>query len=225
MKLAVLFSGGKDSNFALFEASKKHNIECLITLVPKNKESYMFQTAGNEFVKFQAKALKIPILEVETNGVKEKELDDLKKGIIDAINKYNIEGIVTGAIKSAYQSSRIQKICHELDLWCFNPLWQKNEEQFIEELIENKFKPMIIGVFGYPLDSTYIGKILDEKLFERLKQNSKFINCAGEGGEYESFIIDGPTFKKRIDIKEFEINMDSENSGIMNIKKMELIDK
>lgn len=227
LKLGCLFSGGKDSNYALYLASKENNITCLISMISENKESYMFQTPGNEFIKFQAKSLNIPLIEYKTKGKKEEELEDLKKAIIKAKQEFKIEGIVTGAIKSVYQASRIQKICNDLDLWCFNPLWQIDEKEFLENLINEKFLVMIIGIFSYPFTKEYLGKILDKELLNNLLELEKKykISPAGEGGELETFIIDGPLYSQKIEIKEYQTILDSENSGFMKITKLKLKDK
>lgn len=227
MKVAVLFSGGKDSNFALFEASKYYQISCLICMNSENKESYMFQTPGNEFVKYQAECLSLPLIYYKTKGVKEEEIEDLYFAIQKAKEDFGIQGVVTGAIKSVYQASRVQKICDKLDLWSINPLWQKDEEKFMEELLKFKFDIRIIGIFSYPLNSKYLGKKYDFEILEELKiLNKKFgVSVAGEGGELETFICDSPLFKKKIEIKESEIIMDSENSGVLNIKKIKIKNK
>lgn len=227
MKLGVLFSGGKDSNFALYEASKKHTISCLITIISQNDSSYMFQTQGIDFTKFQAKALDIPQILVKTKGEKELELKDLKKAIFDAKKNLGIEGVVTGAIGSIYQASRVQKICDELNLWCFNPLWQKNQIGFLRELIENNFKISIVGIASYPLDKSFLGKIIDNKIIDKLEifEKKYGLNPAGEGGEIETFVLDSPLFKQKLEISDFEILMDSENCGKVLINDIKFLDK
>lgn len=227
MKLAVLYSGGKDSNFALYKASQKHDIVCLISMISQNPDSYMFQTPGLDFTKLQAQSMQIPLIQFATKGEKEKELTDLKSAIQKAKDEYKIEGIVTGAINSAYQSSRIQKICNELDLWCFNPLWQKEQEKFLYELIQNNFQVMIIGIASYPLNQDYLGKIIDEKMVEKLiEMAEKYkINPAGEGGELETFVIDSPLFKQKIQIIKSKKVMAGENSGSLVIEDVKLIEK
>lgn len=224
MKVGVLFSGGKDSNYCLYQISKEHEVCCLISMISKNKESYMFQTPGNDFISFQAEAMNIPLIKYNTKGIKEKELDDLKDAIKKAMKEYNIDCIASGAIKSVYQATRIQKICDELNLWCVNPLWQKNETKFMEDLIKENFLIKIIGVFSYPLNKNYIGKTYDLNMLEKMKiLNQKYgVSVAGEGGEIETFVCNSPLFKKEIKIKDYDIIMDSENSGIMDIKKIEL---
>jgi ABC transporter with metal-binding/Fe-S-binding domain ATP-binding protein len=224
LNVGILFSGGKDSNYSLFLANKEnYNIKCLISLISENNNSYMFQRVGLDYIDYQAKCLNIPILKKYTKGEKEKELIDLKKIIEEAKNKYNLDGIVTGAIYSIYQSSRIQKICNELDLYCFNPIWQIDEEEYINDLIKNNFKIKIIGIFSYPFTKRDLNKTIDDKFIKYLKENKKKYNISliGEGGEFESFVTYSPLFKKKeLSILDYDILCEMENSCIMNIKKI-----
>ena len=204
MKLGALFSGGKDSTYAIYKAMKEHEIVCLIALKSLNPESYMFHTPAFEHIEKQAEALEIPLILVETKGIKEEELEDLKKAIQEAKQKYKIEGIVTGAVASTYQASRIQKICDELGLKTANPLWNINQMQLLKDLIKDKFEVIIIGIAAYPLDETWLGRTIDEKMLkemEKLEKEHK-INVAGEGGEFETLVIDSPIHKKRIELAE-----------------------
>ena len=229
MKLAILYSGGKDSNFALFEVLKNSNnkIVCLIYIKSENPNSYMFQNVGWELVQMQSSALGIPLLIHKTKGIKEKELNDLKTAIKKACDKFGAEGIVSGAINSCYQASRIQKICNDLNLISFNPLWQINEDEFISQILQNNFDVRIFGVFSYPFDWNLIGKKLDKKLVSELKtirKNCK-ISIAGEGGEFESFVLDSPLFKKKIKIDSFDVKKDSQNCATISNISARLIKK
>ncbi len=168
MKLGVLFSGGKDSTYALSKAMEKEEVVCLISVISKNKESYMFHTPNIHITDLQAEAIGLPLVKRLTEGKKEAELDDLKAAIKEAKDKYNIEGIVTGAIESVYQAQRVQKICDKLNLWCFNPLWMKDQEDLMRELVKNRFKVIISGIFAYPLDRTWIGKEIDYLIIDKL---------------------------------------------------------
>jgi len=204
MKLAVLFSGGKDSYLALQYASIDHKISCLLTLESEKEDSWMFHTPAIEWTKLQAKAMGIDHLTSKTSGVKEEELDDLCSIIESAISKYSIEGIVTGALASVYQSTRIQKICNDLGLWCFNPLWQMSQKQLLQELLSNKVESIITGVAAEPFDDTWLGRLIDSECVDDLMSlESRYrINPAGEGGELESFVLSAPLFHKSIRIVE-----------------------
>jgi ABC transporter with metal-binding/Fe-S-binding domain ATP-binding protein len=215
MKCGILFSGGKDSVYAGFLAKKSgHELSCLISILSENKESYMFHTPSISETKKQAEAMEIPIIIQQTKGKKEIELKDLENAIKLAIKKYKIQGIVTGAIQSVYQSSRIQKICNKLKIECFNPLWQTNETEYLNDLIKNKFKIIIVGVFAYPFDKSWLGKEIDKKFIEEIKElNRKYkISIIGEGGEFETFVVDCPLFSKELKIKSFKDNKEGENS-------------
>ncbi|MEM2112476.1 MAG: diphthine--ammonia ligase, partial [Candidatus Bathyarchaeia archaeon] len=176
--------------------------------------------------KIQAEAIGLPLIQEITYGEKEKELEDLKRALKLSEKRFKIEGVVTGAIRSIYQASRIQSICLALDLWCFNPLWLKDPVELLNELIENGFKVVISGVFAFPLDRTFLGEIIDSDVIKKLEEfREKYaLNPAGEGGEMETTVLDAPFFKKRIEILDYEIFCQN-NSGVFKIKNLRLIDK
>lgn len=208
MKLAVLFSGGKDSTYAAWLAKNfGHEISCLISLWSENEDSFMFHTPAIELTKMQAETMKIPLLIQKTKGKKETELKDLEKVIEKAKKDFGIEGIVTGAVESVYQATRIQKICNKLSLEVFNPLWQKNQIELIKDLIKEKFEIVISSVAAYPLDRSWVGRKIDNKFLKEVKDlNKKWsMNIAGEGGEFESLVLDCPLFKKKLKVKLNEI--------------------
>ncbi len=226
MKVAVLFSGGKDSNFALWKASEQHEIACLVSILSDNEESYMFQTVNVNITNLQSEAIGIPIIQRKTKGQKEDELEDLRDALIEAKEKFGIEGVVTGALKSVYQAGRIQKICSDLDLWCFNPLWLKDQVQHLHDLVRSGFKVIISGVFAFPLDEKYLGRVIDDELIAKFEELHKkyLINPAGEGGEIETTVIDAPFFKKKIEIVDSRVKYE-DNSGVFTIKEAKLSDK
>lgn len=201
MKLGILFSGGKDSTYATYMAKKEgYKIKCLISIFSENPDSYMFHTPSIDKTIKQAEVMEIPIIFRKTKGEKEKELEDLEEAIKEAINEYKIGGIVTGAVESVYQATRVQKICDKLGIECFNPLWQKDQIELLNELIENGFEVIITGVAAYPLDEKWLGRKIDNEFIEEMKKlNIKFkINPSGEGGETESLVLDCPLFNRKL---------------------------
>ena len=202
MKLGVLFSGGKDSVYACRRAMEKNEVACLITLVSENLDSYMFHTPNIRHAKMQAEALGIPQLARPTRGEKEAELADLEAAISEAKERFGLQGIVTGAIESIYQAARVQRICRAQDLWCFNPLWQINQVDYLRQLVSEGFWVIISGVFAYPLDESWLGCALTEERIRILEglQKRYQINPSGEGGELETFVLDGPIFLKRLNV-------------------------
>ena len=204
MKLGVLFSGGKDSYLALQYASEDHEISCLLTLESKKEDSWMFHTPAIEWTRLQAESMKIEHLVQDTSGLKEEELSDLRAIIELAKSEYSIEGIVTGALASVYQSTRIQIICNDLGLWCFNPLWQMPQHALLQDLLSNNIESIITGIAAEPFDVSWLGRSINSACVEDLMklEKSNHINPAGEGGEIESFVINAPLFTKGIEISQ-----------------------
>lgn len=201
IKVAVLFSGGKDSCLALYYVFKKYEVKCLITIFSENPSSFMFHTPNIKWTKKQAELIGLPILIKRTKGEQEKELNDLEKAIKEAIKKYEIEGIVTGALASVYQFSRIQRVCNKLSLKCINPLWQKNQFELLNEIVKLKFDVIIVRVAAEGLENFIVRKI-DKKFIRDIKNvyERYKIHVAGEGGEFETFVLWAPFFKKRLKI-------------------------
>lgn len=225
MKIASLFSGGKDSVFALHKVM--HEVACLITIKSKRTDSYMFHIPNIELAKLQAEALEIPVIYMESSGVKEKELEDLKKAMKIAKKKYNIQGLVSGALASKYQAGRIKKLCDELDLISINPLWGIDEEQYLRDLIKAKFNVIITGIAADGLNKNWLGRKIDDNCIADLKKlhEKNKIHIAAEGGEYETFVLNCPLFKKKIKIKDSEIRMENECTGQYVIKAADLVEK
>ena len=200
MKVASLFSGGKDSAYALYLAlSSGWDVEYLVSVFPWSQDSWMFHYPGIELTKLQAKRIGIKHKILKTPGDKNQEVEDLKK----FLRKLEIDGIVSGAVASEYQKQRLDFICEDLGIRSFSPLWYKNPETLLKEMIENEFKLMIMSVAAAGFNVGWLGRKIDERCIHDLRiLNKKFgVHMSGEGGEFESIVLDCPLFSKPIKIK------------------------
>jgi asparagine synthase (glutamine-hydrolysing) len=223
-----MWSSGKDSCYAAYLMKKyNYNLACLLTIISENKYSYMYHTPNVDLAGLQAKAMELPILTQKTKGEKEDELKDLKILLETAKKQYNIDGIITGALFSTYQRDRIEKVADGLGLKIFSPLWHKNQEEEMRELLDSNFKIIFSSVAAEGLDQKWIGKLINHDDVDKLVNLNKKIglNIAGEGGEFESFVLDCPLFKKEIIIKESDIVQEGKNNFFFVIKKAELKEK
>ena len=199
MRLAALFSGGKDSTYAArLEEIAGHEIAYLVTLRSRRDDSYMFHTVNIELAALLAEALGIESVVVNTEGEKEVELDDLE----NALRELYVEGIVTGAIASSYQKTRIDMICEDLGLEHLSPLWGRNTEVLLEEMLQSGMEIIIASVAAMGLDEKWLGRRLNEEATVELKLlNEKYgVDICGEGGEMETLVLDAPWFKSRLEV-------------------------
>ena len=228
LKLGVLWSGGKDSAFAAWiMMQQNYEISCLISIDSRNEDSYMFHTPNMEMTGMHSQASGIPLIAQTTEGVKEEELDDLRKALSAAKEKHDIDGVVTGALFSNYQRDRVYEICDDLELKIFSPLWHMEQKSEMERILKDGFEISIVKIAAYGLESSWLGETITHDSLKRLVDLSKKngMNVAGEGGEFESLVLDAPFFNKKIVIDETEKHMDTEDSGVLNVKKAHLEEK
>jgi len=219
--LAALLSTGKDSVYALNLMERQgYDITCLVCIKSENKDSFMYHTPTIEMAKLQAKALGKRLIIVRSIGEKEKEIEDLKKGLLVAKKLFNIEGVVSGALFSNYQRGRIEKVCEDLSLRPFAPLWHLDQKQYLEKVVREGFVVMVTKIAAFGFSEKWLGRIIDSKAINELsKLNEEYgINVAGEGGEYESLVLDAPSFKKKLDI-DFTKKLQNDFTGEIVINK------
>ncbi|WEL23777.1 diphthine--ammonia ligase [Candidatus Nanohalovita haloferacivicina] len=199
-RVVALTSGGKDSNAALYRIQRRNNkISCLLTLRSENKDSYMFDSKKSRgHLDEQSEKLGIPLLVQETEGEKEVELEDLRKGLEKAREEYNVEGVVAGALASTYQRDRVDKLADRVGLKVFTPLWQEDQARYMKWLIREGFKVEITSVAARGLTEEWEGEVLDEENIEELLDlaDEYRFNAAGEGGEYETRVVGFPVSLK-----------------------------
>ena len=228
MRVACLFSGGKDSTYSLYLAKQSGvSVDCLLTLIPNSEESYLFHSPNIWATQLQAKALQIPII---TKKIKSISIDDecnkLDELISQANRDYKIEGIVHGGIRSNFQKNKFNKICEKYNLKLLSPLWQIDEYDYMNQLLKNSFVIQIISVSSMGLDASFLGIILNYSTLEDLYRRSKKygFNLSFEGGEAETIVLDCPIFKKRLEILTSKIHWDGQR-GIVEISDIVLLDK
>ena len=220
MRVAALFSGGKDSAFAIYIAQQYGwDVTNLVTLYPENQDSWMFHSINIHLTELLADSLKIPLVKKTTQGEKETELNDLET----LLQSLSIDGVISGAIASEYQRTRIEKIGHNLGIKTFTPLWHKNQELLLRDQVKAGFKSIIVGVFAEGFDETWLGRPLDEDTIDDLVcLHEKYgINIAGEGGEFETLVLDGPIFTKKLVIDDYKKQW-NRDSGTYQVQQAHL---
>ncbi len=162
MRLACLFSGGKDSTYAahLMEQSG-HEVACLVTILPSDPHSMVFHTLNLEHLPVMAQAMGLDLVAVPSSGEEASDLEALAAALSA------LEGVVTGAIASDYQWDRINGVCDRLGLKVFSPLWRKDQPTLLKDAPgrdEGHDRRRVLGRPG----CAWLGRILDERALNEL---------------------------------------------------------
>ena len=212
MKLACLFSGGKDSTYAIHLAKQQgHDVVCLLSVFPKSDESHLLHHPNLKWTKLQSISMKIPQLIISSNSDETNdELIVMEKLLQTAKDEFKIDGLVHGGIKSKFQKEKFETLCTKLNLVSIAPLWNTEPKQYMNDLLDSNFHFLMTTVSSDGLDEQWLGKLILKSDIEILNNLSdKFgFNLNFEGGESETFVINCPLFSNSIQINKFTKNWD-----------------
>lgn len=182
----------------------------------------MFHYPNIKLIDLFAECAGLPLIKAETSGEREEELKDLKR----VLQGLDVDGVVSGAIASTYQKSRIDRICEKLGFVSIAPLWGKEQLELLREFIAAGFDAIITSVTAEGFGEKWLGRKIDEECIDDLvRLNAKYrINISGEGGEYESLVLDAPFFKRRIEVEEAE-SIWRGTGGYYLIKRAKVMEK
>jgi ABC transporter with metal-binding/Fe-S-binding domain ATP-binding protein len=203
LRVCALFSGGKDSTYALWCAIQQGwEMACLLNIRPKSAASWMFHHPAVEWTNLQAEAMGLPLEVAEVTGEKDREIAELEKILHGLRKKHELDGVVSGALESEYQRTKIDLVCDGASLRSFTPLWRKGPRRVIAEEVASGFEIVVTSCSAMGLTEAWLGKRLDQSALEQLDRIAMKtgINVAFEGGEAETFVLDGPLFKRRVRI-------------------------
>lgn len=207
MKLACLFSGGKDSTYAIHVAKKQgHEVVCLLSIFPKSDESHLLHHPNLQWTKLQSESMNIPQLTaISSSDDTGDELIIIENLLRHAKVQFQIDGLLHGGIKSKFQKEQFETLCSKLNLIPVAPLWETEPKKYMNDLLDSGFNFMMITVSSDGLDEQWLGKLILKSDIEILNiLSSKFgFNLNFEGGEAETFVIDCPLFSNPIKINKF----------------------
>ncbi|ARS89145.1 diphthine--ammonia ligase [Natrarchaeobaculum aegyptiacum] len=211
-----LFSGGKDSAWALYRALEEGlDVRRLVTVHP-SADSYMYHVPATDLAGLAAESIGIDLVDVDpddfaattatdSSAQGDDELEPLEAALEDLDEELDagIAGVTAGAVESEYQTSRIQAMCDRLECELFAPLWQEDPRELADAMLEAGFEIVIVQVAAYGLDESWLGRTLDREAIVELEAlNDEYgVHILGEGGEFETLVVDGPHMDRRIELE------------------------
>ncbi len=216
-RLAALFSGGKDSTHVVHLACQSgFEVKTLVTARPRRDDSYMFHTPNLDLTRLAAEAMGLPLLEVPVSGEAEVEVAELEAGLRPLSDGGEVDGLLAGAIASDYQWARLNEIGHRLGLACYTPLWRVGAEAVLRDEVASGLRFMIVAAQTEGLTPEWLGHNIDPPMLNRLLATARAhrFDPAGEGGEFETLVTDGPLFRKRIRIEAYHVEVAASSSRL-----------
>lgn len=229
MDVAILYSGGKDSTFAMQHARQKGwNIRYLISVKPTRKDCFLFHYATVEQTKDLAKMLGIPHFYVkckvadpakEANIVKEVVESNQKKLRIDAV-------MLGGTGLQETQLRSIQIALRPLKVDAFASHAGEEHDLVMEDMLKNGYEIMITQIASDGLKE-WLGKKITKENFSQLKKDSvKYgFHIGFEGGYADTLVLDCPMFTKRLVPEDISILFEDDYCGHVEIRKYRLEEK
>ncbi|WP_313690951.1 diphthine--ammonia ligase [Halorarum halobium] len=208
-----LFSGGKDSSWALYCALERGlPVERLLTVHPDG-DSYMYHVPETKLAGLAAESVGIPLVEVEPDDFEageavdageqgDAELEPMEAALLELRSSLPLAGVTAGAVESEFQTARIEAMCERLGIDLFAPLWQRDPVELGEAMLAAGFEITILQVAAAGLDESWLGRTLDgDALAELVELNEEYgVHVLGEGGEFETFVTDGPHMRNPIEL-------------------------
>ncbi|MCY4731449.1 diphthine--ammonia ligase [Natronomonas gomsonensis] len=224
-----LFSGGKDSSWALYRALERGlPVERLVTVHPEG-DSFMYHVPATELASLAAESIGIPLVDVrpedfeagadptEDSGERgDRELEPLEAALAELADDLGgIDGVTAGAVESSYQTDRIEAMCERLDAELFAPLWQEEPRELADAMLDAGFEIKIVRVAAYGLDESWLGRTLDADALADLEAlNDEYgVHILGEGGEFETLVTDGPHMERPIELA-YETSFDGSRGSL-----------
>jgi len=220
MRLASLYSGGKDSTFSLYLAEQMgHDVPYLVNVVPEDAASWIFHTPNLSLVPLMAESMGKELVTAGSTGTEEGDMDGLRL----ALRGLDVKGVVSGAIWSDYQWDRMNIVCGELGLKLIAPLWRKDQDMLMDQFLDSGIRAVIAGCYAEGLGEEWLGREIDAEAVEELKavRARTGISIMGEGGEYESLTLDSPMHSRPLEILEAEKDW-SRQGGTLRVLKARL---
>jgi uncharacterized protein (TIGR00290 family) len=200
------WSGGKDSCLAAYLAlGQGYKISHLVNFISQEFKRVSFHGTEAKLIQLQSQAIGIPLLQKQTTW---EEYEQEFKEAVQSLLPRGIKGMVFGDIYLDEHKEWVERVCGELGIAAIEPLWGKDTEKILTDFIDAGFEAIIVSASDKLIDRGWVGQRLDRKFLTYLK--TRDVDLCGENGEYHTLVVNGPLFKRRIEITESKtINRDN----------------
>lgn len=194
MKAAGLFSGGKDSLYAIYLAEKQGvKVDHLIFLIPSFRETPSPHAENMKALETIAEAMKRHFVPLDLNKGEE--------GLVETLKNLDVDALVAGDVFIEEHLSWLGKICSRAAVNLLEPLFGRKTFNLFHEILNSGFKAAITGVNVKYLSDEWLGFTLSPETADTFLSKNKDVDPLGENGEYHTLVIECPLYPKPFKIK------------------------
>ena len=206
MRVLALLSGGKDSVCAVEVArASGWDVVAALVLRPAEDDAWMFHTPNLAVVAGVAECLGLPLVEAPVRSGQAEEVLDLETAVLEAKERFGLDGLVSGALASEYQRTRLDLVGHRTGLRSFAPLWHKDPKEYLHGLLGEAWDIRFSRAAAEGVPKEWAGQRLDPPKVKAMLEHKARPHPAGEGGEYETLVLDAPCYRRRLVVEKARV--------------------
>ena len=218
------WSGGKDGCLALHRAiNRGFQVRYLANMVTEDGERSRTHGLSAKVLREQSQAIGIPLVQRQTSW---QSYEGEFKRMVNDLKQKGIKGGVFGDIDLPEHRDWVERVCREVAITPYLPLWGERQEAILKNFIDLGFEAIVVATRADMLGEDWPGRKVDRDFIDRLSELGKTngITLCGEAGEYHTLVVDGPLFQKRLEITETRRTF-RDNHWFLEIMSTELKDK
>ncbi|HET6398942.1 MAG TPA: diphthine--ammonia ligase [Candidatus Thermoplasmatota archaeon] len=197
-RCVALLSGGKDS-VAAIEVAQQQGLHVVGALVlrPREDDAWMFHTPNLDAAAAVAACLGLAAEQHDVRAGQQQEVEDLQAALGEAARRFDADSLLSGALASEYQRVRIEAVAHRLGLRSFMPLWHKQPSAYVSSLA-GAYDVRFSRTAAEGVPNAWAGERLTQERIGAMLRHPARPHVAGEGGEYETLVLDAPHYRHRL---------------------------
>ena len=200
--VALSWSGGKDSSLALaaLQADPRYEVVALLTSITSGYDRVSIHGVRRALVEAQAAAIGLPLFEVELQPQSSNEA--YEAAFLSALARLSVahpevRHLAFGDLYLADVRAYRERLLEATAFSPVFPLWGRDTKMLAREFIDAGFRATLVCVDTTQLSAEFAGRAFDDSLLSSLPAS---VDPCGEGGEFHTFVSEGPIFRSPIAI-------------------------
>jgi len=216
-KVALSWSGGKDSLMALLALETQPGIEvcALVTTVTDPQQRISMHGVRETLLDAQAAALGLPLVKCRLPAAADNE--SYSENFVAALTPLIAEGITGLAFGDLFledvREFREAQM-RNLHLDALFPIWHTPTDALANAFVAQKHKAVLCCIDGTQLNPDFLGHEYDATLLEALPET---VDPCGERGEFHTFAYESPRFSKSIAFETGGIHIAAERFHFLDL--------